>query len=273
MPPWEARVPSLYRRAARLAPPVPYGRLRFGGGVPDIRTPATIPHQPDNRSAWISTTETAAHTARRRSPDRRACVLLPPGDSPARLVFCPELSGRMAGRRGACSRRSTSATPASRPASSTALSCAPPSRWPPTSAAPPTSTPCCWTACCARSVIQRREVQGAAIASVVPPLTGIFEQVCTGLFRHDALVVGAGTRAGIRIATQQPRELGADRVVNAIAVQHLHGSPAIVVDFETATSFDVVAADGAYAARSSRRAWRWPLRRCSSTPRGSSASS
>jgi type III pantothenate kinase len=95
--------------------------------------------------------------------------------------------------------------------------------------------------------LARRDVHGTAIASVVPPLTGIFEQVCGRLFRHDPLVVGAGTRAGIRIATQQPRELGADRIVNAIAVQHLHGSPAIVVDFETATAFDVVAADGSYA--------------------------
>jgi type III pantothenate kinase len=95
--------------------------------------------------------------------------------------------------------------------------------------------------------IQRRDVHGIAIASVVPPLTGIFEQVCTRLFRQQPLVVGHATRAGIRIATQQPRELGADRIVNAIAVQHLHGCPAIVVDFETATAFDVVAADGAYA--------------------------
>jgi type III pantothenate kinase len=95
--------------------------------------------------------------------------------------------------------------------------------------------------------IPRREVHGVAIASVVPPLTGIFEQLASRLFRTRALVVGAGTRAGIRIATQQPRELGADRIVNAIAVQHLHGSPAIVVDLDTATAFDVVAADGSYA--------------------------
>ncbi|MCC7367699.1 MAG: type III pantothenate kinase [Chloroflexi bacterium] len=96
--------------------------------------------------------------------------------------------------------------------------------------------------------VARRDVQGAAIASVVPPLTGAFEQVCTRLFKRQALVVGGpGTRAGIRIATQQPRELGADRIVNAIAVQQLYGSPAIVVDFDTATSFDVVAADGSYA--------------------------
>ena len=95
--------------------------------------------------------------------------------------------------------------------------------------------------------IQRSHVHGSVIASVVPPLTGIFEQVCTRLFHRQALVVGHATRAGIRIKTQQPRELGADRIVNAIAVQHLHGSPAIVVDFETATSFDVVGADGSYA--------------------------
>jgi len=95
--------------------------------------------------------------------------------------------------------------------------------------------------------IQRRDIHGAAIASVVPPLTGVFEHVCTRLFKQPPLVVGVSTRAGIRIATQQPRELGADRIVNAIAVQHLHGSPAIVVDFETATAFDIVAADGAYS--------------------------
>ena len=95
--------------------------------------------------------------------------------------------------------------------------------------------------------LQRSLVHGVAIASVVPPQTGIFEHVCHRLFRQQALVVGHATRAGIRIATQQPRELGADRIVNAIAVQHLHGSPAIVVDFETATSFDVVTSDGAYA--------------------------
>jgi type III pantothenate kinase len=95
--------------------------------------------------------------------------------------------------------------------------------------------------------IGRRDVHGVAIASVVPPLTGLIEQVCERLFRQPPLVVGAGTRAGIRIATQQPRELGADRIVNAIAVQHLHGSPAIVVDLETATAFDVIGADGSYA--------------------------
>ncbi|MDE3076923.1 MAG: type III pantothenate kinase, partial [Chloroflexota bacterium] len=56
----------------------------------------------------------------------------------------------------------------------------------------------------------------------------------------------AGTRTGIRIATQNPREVGANRIVNAAAAFHLYGGPAIVLDFGTATSFDVVGQDGAY---------------------------
>jgi type III pantothenate kinase len=90
-------------------------------------------------------------------------------------------------------------------------------------------------------------VRGAAIASVVPPLTGAFEQLCARLLKVRPIVVGIATRTGIRIATQHPRELGPDRIVNAIAVQRLQGSPAIVVDLDTATAFDVVAADGSYA--------------------------
>ncbi len=95
--------------------------------------------------------------------------------------------------------------------------------------------------------IPLERIRGAAIASVVPPLTGIFEHLCARLLRVRPLTVGVATRTGIRVATQHPREVGPDRIVNAIAVQHLHGSPAIVVDFDTATAFDVVAADGSYA--------------------------
>ena len=94
--------------------------------------------------------------------------------------------------------------------------------------------------------IALQEIEGAAIASVVPPLTEPFERVTQRLFRQTPLVVGAGTRTGIRIATQNPREVGANRIVNAAGAFHLHGGPAIVVDFGTATSFDVVGGDGAY---------------------------
>lgn len=96
--------------------------------------------------------------------------------------------------------------------------------------------------------VPQHEIRGAAIASVVPPLTGTFEHVCTRLFHVDPLTVGsAATRTGIRISTRNPREVGSDRIVNAIAVQSLHGPPSIVVDFDTATTFDVVGADGSYA--------------------------
>jgi type III pantothenate kinase len=95
--------------------------------------------------------------------------------------------------------------------------------------------------------IARGDIEGAAVASVMPTLTGVFEQACRQMLRVRALVVGEATRSGIRLATRNPREVGADRIVNAIAVQHLHGSPAIVVDLDTATAFDVVAEDGSYA--------------------------
>lgn len=95
--------------------------------------------------------------------------------------------------------------------------------------------------------IRAREVGGAAIASVVPPLTDHFEHLCARLFGVRPLTVGAGTRTGLRIATANPREVGPDRVVNAVAARHLYGAPTVVVDFDTATTFDVVAADGSYA--------------------------
>jgi type III pantothenate kinase len=94
--------------------------------------------------------------------------------------------------------------------------------------------------------IRREQVRAVAIASVVPPLTEAFEQVTSRLFGVPALTVGAGTRTGIRVATHNPREVGTDRVVNAVAAHHLCGGPAIVVDCSTATAFDVVGEDVSY---------------------------
>ena len=95
--------------------------------------------------------------------------------------------------------------------------------------------------------VAARDVHAMVIASVVPPLTEHFEHLGATLFGVRPLTVGAGTRSGLRIATANPREVGPDRVVNAVAARHLYGAPTIVVDFDTATTFDVVAADGAYA--------------------------
>lgn len=89
-------------------------------------------------------------------------------------------------------------------------------------------------------------VTGAAIASVVPPVTEAFQQLCRDLLGVPALTVDAGVRTGIRIATHNPREVGPDRVVNAVAVHHLFGQAAIIVDFGTSTTFDVVGAAGTY---------------------------
>lgn len=89
-------------------------------------------------------------------------------------------------------------------------------------------------------------IDAVAIASVVPPLTETFSHVASRLFGVRPLVVGTGTRTGLRIATQNPREVGADRIVNAVAARHLYGAPVVVVDFDTATTFDVVGTDGAY---------------------------
>ncbi len=90
------------------------------------------------------------------------------------------------------------------------------------------------------------EVTGIAIASVVPPLTPTFVQACREYLGQEPLVVDAGVRTGVRIRYDNPREVGADRVVDAAAVRALYGVPACVVDFGTATTFDAVSAEGDY---------------------------
>ena len=90
------------------------------------------------------------------------------------------------------------------------------------------------------------DVTGAVIASVVPPLTPTFEQACREYVGQEALVVDAGVRTGVRVRYDNPREVGADRVVDAAAVRALYSVPACIVDFGTATTFDAVSAEGDY---------------------------
>jgi type III pantothenate kinase len=90
------------------------------------------------------------------------------------------------------------------------------------------------------------DVSGVALASVVPPLTPVFEQACQAYLEHAPLVIDAGVRTGVSIRYDTPREVGADRVVDAAAVKALYGLPACVVDFGTATTFDAVSAEGDY---------------------------
>lgn len=85
-----------------------------------------------------------------------------------------------------------------------------------------------------------------AISSVVPRVTMELRQMVRKYCGSEAFVVGPGVKTGVRILTDNPREVGADRVVNSLATHHRYGGPAIVVDFGTATTFDVVSADGDY---------------------------
>jgi type III pantothenate kinase len=93
---------------------------------------------------------------------------------------------------------------------------------------------------------QPKDVNGVVMASVVPPLTGTFQQACREYIGQTPLVVDAGVKTGVRIRYEDPKAVGADRVVDAAAVQHLYGGPACVVDFGTATTFDAISAEGDY---------------------------
>lgn len=86
----------------------------------------------------------------------------------------------------------------------------------------------------------------AIICSVVPPLTPTFEELCRRYFDVEPMVVEAGIKTGVRILYDDPRAVGADRIVDAAAAHRLYGGPVIVVDFGTATVFDAVNKDGDY---------------------------
>ncbi len=90
------------------------------------------------------------------------------------------------------------------------------------------------------------DVQEAVLASVVPDLEPVFEAVCRRYFDVRPLIVGVGIRTGLRILYDAPREVGADRVADAVAAIHLYGTPLIVVDLGTATVFDAISKDGEY---------------------------
>ncbi len=89
-------------------------------------------------------------------------------------------------------------------------------------------------------------VAGVIIASVVPPLEPIFEEMIRDYLQLTPLVVGPGIKTGMPILYDNPREVGADRIVNAVAAYEAYGGPAIVVDLGTATTFDAVSARGEY---------------------------
>ena len=90
------------------------------------------------------------------------------------------------------------------------------------------------------------DIDAAAICSVVPPLTRTFVDVCEDYFKVSPLVVGSGTKTGIRILYDTPRDVGADRIADAAAVLKLYGGPAIVVDVGTAIVLNAITRHGEY---------------------------
>ena len=90
------------------------------------------------------------------------------------------------------------------------------------------------------------KITGAALCCVVPPLVSVFQEVCQKYLGTSLLIVEPGVKTGVRISLDNPREVGPDRVVNAVAAHHIYGEPIIVIDFGTATTFDVVSEEGDY---------------------------
>lgn len=92
-----------------------------------------------------------------------------------------------------------------------------------------------------------RQITGVAISSVVPRLTQEMRQMTLRYFGYSPVVVEPGTKTGIAILTENPREVGADRITNAVAAHHLFdGQPVVIVDFGTAITVDAVSAQGEY---------------------------
>ena len=87
-------------------------------------------------------------------------------------------------------------------------------------------------------------ITDVVMSSVVPPLTSTFSAVCRQYLNAEPLIITSKTRNGITIATENPAEVGADRIVNAAAAHSLYPYDLIIVDMGTATTFDVVSADG-----------------------------
>jgi type III pantothenate kinase len=98
-----------------------------------------------------------------------------------------------------------------------------------------------------RGGIDPTEAEAVVVSSVVPPLHPTLDQLARKYFGQKPLFIEPGVRTGMPIRYDNPTEVGADRVVNAVAARERYGAPVIVVDFGTATTFDVVNAAGEYA--------------------------
>ncbi|MBD7970909.1 type III pantothenate kinase [Paenibacillus gallinarum] len=96
------------------------------------------------------------------------------------------------------------------------------------------------------SGISTSEIEGIIISSVVPPLVNVLEEMCIKYVGKKPLIVGPGIKTGLNLRYENPREVGADRIVNAVAAIEQFNCPLVVVDFGTATTFDCIDGEGNY---------------------------
>ena len=96
--------------------------------------------------------------------------------------------------------------------------------------------------------IDHKDIEGTIIASVVPNIMHALIGAITRYIGKAPLIVGPGVKTGIKIVTENPREIGPDRIVDAVAAYELYGGPVLVLDFGTATTYDLVTEDGCFTA-------------------------
>src|SRR4030081_3908701 len=94
-----------------------------------------------------------------------------------------------------------------------------------------------------------KAVDAVVVASVVPPLNSSLVQAIERYFGQEPMMVGPGIKTGLKIHYRDPKEVGADRIVAAMAAFKKYGGPLIIIDFGTATTYDVVAKEGDYLGR------------------------
>lgn len=104
------------------------------------------------------------------------------------------------------------------------------------------------TALLANNGVPAEKISGAIIASVVPNLMHALTGAVAKYIKVKPMVVGPGTKTGIRIVTENPREIGADRIVDAVGAYEKYGGPVLVLDFGTATTYDLVTDKGEFTA-------------------------
>jgi type III pantothenate kinase len=92
------------------------------------------------------------------------------------------------------------------------------------------------------------DIEDVIIASVVPGIMHSLKNSIIKYLKRAPIEVGAGTKTGIKVATANPKEIGADRIVDAVAAYDIYGGPLIVIDFGTATTYDLVSEDGSFLA-------------------------